>query len=87
MRNQRTDFPVLACAVSSVNGNYRASIGARPAKAMLLRDEKGLLAQGITKESAKAFAQYVSENAPTASNTVPIAIPITVCSFLTNVKA
>lgn len=68
MRNQRTDFPVLACAVSCVNGEYRASIGARPAKAMLLRDEKGLLAQGITKESARAFAQYISENAPTAAN-------------------
>ena len=68
MRNQRTDFPVLACAVSCVSGEYRASIGARPAKAMLLRDEKGLLAQGITKERARAFAQYISENAPTASN-------------------
>ena len=68
MRNQRTDFPVLACAVSCINGDYRASIGARPAKAMLIRDEKGLLAQGITQESAKAFSQYVSENAPTSSN-------------------
>ena len=68
MRNQRTDFPVLACAVSCINGDYRASIGARPAKAILIRDEKGLLTQGITKESAKNFAQYVSENAPTASN-------------------
>lgn len=68
MRNQRTDFPVLACAVSCVNGEYRASIGARPAKAMLLHDENGLLTKGITKESAKAFAQYVSENVPTATN-------------------
>ena len=68
MRNQRTDFPVIACALACVNGEYRASIGARPAKAMLLRDAKGLLAEGITKESAKAFAQYVSENTPTDSN-------------------
>lgn len=68
MRNQRTDFPVLACAVSCINGDYRASIGARPARAILIRDEKGFLAKGITKESAKAFAKYVSENAPTASN-------------------
>lgn len=68
MRNQRTDFPVLACAVSCVNGEYRASIGARPAKAMLLHDENGLLTEGITKESEKAFAQYVSENVPTATN-------------------
>ena len=68
MRNQKTDFPVLACAVSCVNGEYRASVGARPTKAMLVRDDKGLLAQGITNESAKAFAQYISQNTPTASN-------------------
>ena len=68
MRNQRTDFPVLACAVACVGGEYRASIGARPAKALLVRDEKGLLANGINKESAKSFALYVSENTPTSSN-------------------
>lgn len=68
MRNQRTDFPVIACAVSCVNGQYRASIGARPARARLYRDEKGLLASGITAESAAAFASFVAENAPTESN-------------------
>jgi CO/xanthine dehydrogenase FAD-binding subunit len=68
MRNQRTDFPVLACAVSCVNGEYRASIGARPARAMLLRDENGTLTDGITKESAKAFARYVAESTPTSGN-------------------
>lgn len=68
MRNQRTDFPVLACAVSQVNGEYRASIGARPSKAMLIRDGKGILARGITPDGAKEFARYVSESAPTASN-------------------
>lgn len=68
MRNQRTDFPVLACAVSCVNGKYRASIGARPARAGLICDEKGLLAGAITKESAAGFAQYVAENMATGSN-------------------
>ena len=68
VRNQRTDFPVLACAVSCVNGEYRASIGARPNKAMLLRDENDILKNGITSESAKAFAKYVAENTPTGSN-------------------
>ena len=68
MRNQRTDFPVLACAVSCLNGEYRASIGARPAKAMLLRDAQGLLEEGITKDSAKAFAKYIADNTPTDSN-------------------
>ena len=68
MRNQRTDFPVIACALSQTNGEYRAVVGARPAKAMVIRDEKGLLAQGITKSSAKAFGEYVASTAPTDSN-------------------
>lgn len=68
MRNQRTDFPVIACAVSQVDGAYRASIGARPAMAMLIRDEQGLLSGGITPDTAKAFASFVAENAPTGSN-------------------
>lgn len=68
MRNQRTDFPVLACSLSQVNGEYRASIGARPAKAMLIRDEQGLFKDGITKESAKAFAAFAAEKAPTQGN-------------------
>ena len=68
MRNQRTDFPVLACAVSRSDGAYRVSLGARPAKAILVRDENGLLNAEINEESAKAFARYAAANAPTASN-------------------
>ena len=33
-RNTETDFPVLAVAVSRLDGIYRAAVGARPAKAM-----------------------------------------------------
>ena len=33
-RNTETDFPVLAVAVSRMDGIYRAAVGARPAKAM-----------------------------------------------------
>lgn len=62
MRNQRTDFPVLTCALSNIGGECRAVIGARPAKAMVIRDEKGLTPDG------KAFAAYVADNAPTDSN-------------------
>ena len=57
MRNQRTDFPVIACAVSQMNGEYRASIGARPARAILIR-----------KETAEGFAAFVAGNAPTEGN-------------------
>ena len=57
VRNQRTDFPVLACAVSYMNGQYRASVGARPARAMLLCSDK-----------SEGLAAFVAENAPTESN-------------------
>jgi len=63
MRNQRTDFPVLACAVSEMGGEVRAVIGARPGRAMIVRDQ-----QGLVKESAAAFARYVAENVPTGTN-------------------
>ena len=68
MRNTRTDFPVIACAVSCVGGQYRASIGARPSKAVIIRDDKNILADGINKTSAEGFAQYVADNALTQSN-------------------
>ena len=57
MRNQSTDFPVIACAVAHMNGEYRASIGARPARAILIRNEK-----------AEGFPGFVAENAPTEGN-------------------
>lgn len=68
MRIQRTDFPVLNCVVSCVDGEYRAVIGARPERAMLLRDEKGILSAGITEKSAEAFGEYVASAVPTGSN-------------------
>jgi len=68
MRNTRTDFPVIACAVSEVDGEYRAVIGARPAVARIVRDAEGILAGGVNEESAKAFASYVANSLPTGSN-------------------
>ena len=68
VRNSKTDFPVLACAAARIDGEYRLSIGARPARAMLLRDEEGLLANGVTEESARAFAEYAAGKVPTGSN-------------------
>lgn len=68
MRAQRTDFPVLACAVSEINGKYNVVIGARPGKAMLIKDEEDILANGITEESAKLYADYIASHTPTESN-------------------
>ena len=36
VRNQSTDFPVLTCCVSKLDGTYRAVIGARPKEQNLL---------------------------------------------------
>lgn len=68
MRNQRTDFPVIACALSRMGEEYRAVIGARPARAVVVRDERGLLSGGLTEEGCRAFADYVAKAAPTESN-------------------
>lgn len=68
MRAQRTDFPVLTCAVSKLDQTYCFAIGARPSRAILIKDEQNILADGITEESAKKMADYVAEHAPTSSN-------------------
>jgi len=68
MRNSRTDFPALTCAVSQLSGEYRAVIGARPALARVLRDAGGILAQGVTETSARSFAEYAAQSIPTGSN-------------------
>ena len=68
MRNSRTDFPTLTCAAGRMNGEYRVAIGARPMKAVVLRDAQGLLAGGITEASVKAFADFAAERVTTDSN-------------------
>ncbi len=68
MRNQRTDFPVIACALSRTGGEYRAVIGARPSRAIVVRDEQKLLSGGLTEGGIKAFADYVAKAVPTGGN-------------------
>ena len=68
VRIQRTDFPVLNCAFSRMNGEIRCVIGARPSRAAVIRDENGILADGIHEASAKAFADYAASVLHTGSN-------------------
>ena len=68
MRNTRTDFPVIACAVSCIEGRYKAAIGARPAKAITVHDDKNILGGELTEQNIKSFAQYVADSAPTGTN-------------------
>lgn len=68
MRNSRTDFPVLTCAVSRMDGEYRTVIGARPGLAKVVRDTEGILASGLTAERVKAFAQWAENTVSTGGN-------------------
>lgn len=68
MRNTETDFPVLTCALSGLEGAYICAVGARPAKAAVYEDMEGILAEGITEETAAAFAEYVADRADFGSN-------------------
>lgn len=68
MRNSATDFPVITCSAAIIGDEVRLSVGARPAKAVLIRDEEGILAAGINSETAERFAQYAAGCIPTGSN-------------------
>lgn len=68
MRHAHTDFPILTCAVSRVGGVWQAAIGARPHKAALVRDQEGILAQGVNQRTAEKFGSYVSSQLNFGSN-------------------
>ena len=68
-RNSATDLPVLTCAVARRQGKVACAVGARPARAARFDDEAGLLAGGVTEESAAAFAEDVTRRAVFGSNT------------------
>ena len=67
-RNISTDFPVLTCALRAWDGQYTCVIGARPMPAAVFADKSGLLAQGITEDSARAFADDIAARAVFGSN-------------------
>ena len=74
-RNSSTDFPVLACGVSLFeDGEARVTLGACPYKAVLVKDEEGILRGFLKKDSkeqekaAEAFAAYAREHVRTGSN-------------------
>lgn len=58
VRNQSTDLPILTCAVAKDDNMLRASIGARPGKAVLIE-------YAITNND---FVDYVVQNVPTSGN-------------------
>lgn len=68
VRNAKTDFPVLTCAVSKLGESVKAIIGARPMKACVVEDSQGFFKDGINDDAVKAFAEYAAENITVGSN-------------------
>lgn len=74
-RNSSTDFPVLSCAVSLFrDGETRVTLGACPYKAVLVKDEEGILRDFLKKnpeeqkKAAESFAVYAKKHVRTGSN-------------------
>lgn len=67
-RNISTDFPVVACAVSRGADGVVCAVGARPGKAVAVRDDAGLLAGGIDGTSAREFADFAARWVTFGSN-------------------
>lgn len=67
VRITKTDFPVLTCNAACTEAGVCVAVGARPAKAMLLKDEQGMVKLPVTKEQAEAFAAYAAEQIPTGN--------------------
>lgn len=64
MRNTKTDFPTLAVAAARINGEIRISVGARPARAMVIEAED----RKITVQAAEELGEYAAGLIPTGDN-------------------
>ena len=73
-RNNSTDFPVLTCAVSLIDGEARTVVGARPGRAVVVADEKQILknfkhmTNKQREEAITAFSEYAADHVITAGN-------------------
>lgn len=61
-------FPRATAWRRSWAGEYRVTVGARPGRAVLLRDGQGILADGINEASAAAFAERVAGSIRVSGN-------------------
>ena len=68
VRISKTDFPVLTCAAALTQEGVQAAVGARPAKAALVKDAEQLATLPMTAEKAQAFAEYAAGLLPTETN-------------------
>ena len=62
-RHAKTDFPMLTCAVSNMEGKWTAVLGARPMKAMEVA-----IPEDVMKGTAKEVGEYVAGQVTFGSN-------------------
>jgi CO/xanthine dehydrogenase FAD-binding subunit len=73
-RNCKTDFPVLTCAASLVDGEPRCVIGARPYRAAIMDDAEGILngfgtmTEEERKEASVKYAEYTAAHVHVGGN-------------------
>lgn len=67
-RNVSTDFPVLTVALAEQGGAYTCAVGARPMPAVAFHDDKGVFKNGVTEETARAFAEDIAARCPVGGN-------------------
>ena len=68
VRKTKTDFPVLTCAAAQTSKDFTLSIGARPGRAVVIREPHFGSAGTFSEEDVRAFANDVSQNITTGSN-------------------
>lgn len=68
VRISKTDFPVLTCAAALTQEGVQVAVGARPAKAALVKDAEQLATLPMTAEKTQAFAEYAAGLLPTETN-------------------
>ena len=66
VRNTRTDFPVLACAVARTEQEWRVSAGARPGRALVYRNDS--LPARLSEEQAAELGRKAAASIPTGTN-------------------
>ena len=68
VRISKTELPVLTCAAALTQDGGQAAVGARPAKAALVKDAEQCSTLPMTAEKAKVFAEYAAGLLPTETN-------------------
>ena len=68
VRKTKTDFPVLTCAAAQTSKDFTLSIGARPGRAVVIREPHFGSAGTFSEEDVRTFANDVSQNITTGSN-------------------